>query len=86
MTKKLSLLFFICILSALNIYAEVYEGSCGDNGDNVKYSFDTSTGVLSITGTGAMTNYSYSSSAPWNLYFQRSYIKSIEISDGVTSI
>ena len=83
MNKKLSLLFLICILSALNINAEVYEGSCGSDGDNVKYSLDTSTGLLSITGTGAMTNYD-SSSAHWNS--KQSYIKTVEISDGVTSI
>ena len=81
MTKKLSLLFLICFLSALNINAEVYEGSCGEN---VSYSLDTSTGLLSITGTGAMTDYSYSSSAPW--YSNKEYIKVVEISDGVTSI
>ncbi len=81
MTKKLSLLFLICILSALNINAEVYEGSCGAN---VRYSLDTSTGVLNITGTGAMTNYSSSSSVPWDSY--RSYIKTVEISDGLSSI
>ena len=82
--KKISLLFLICILSALNTNAEVYEGSCGTN---VNYSLDTNTEVLKISGTGAMNdydNYSYSSSAPWNSY--RSYIKSIEISNGVTSI
>ena len=61
MTKKLSLLFLICILSALNINAEVYEGSCGTN---VRYSLDTSTGLLSITGTGAMNNYSSYSYVP----------------------
>ena len=84
MTKKLSLLFLICILSALNINAEVYEGSCGADGDNVKYSLDTSTGLLSITGTGAMKNYGSYSSVPW--YSNKSYIKVVEISDGVTSI
>ena len=81
MTKKLSLLFFICILSALNINAEVYEGSCGDN---VNYSLDTSTGLLSITGTGAMNNYNYDYSVPW--YSNRSYVKTVEISNGVASI
>ena len=81
MKQKISLLFLICILSALNINAEVYEGSCGTN---VRYSLDTSTGLLSITGTGAMNNYSSSSSVPW--YSYRSYIKVVEIADGVTSI
>ena len=79
--KKITLLFF-CLVSVLTVNAEVYEGSCGTN---VRYSLDTSTGVLSITGTGAMTNYdSSSSSVPW--YSYRSYIKTVEISDGVTSI
>ena len=84
MIKKLSLLFLICILSALNINAEVYEGSCGSDGDNVKYSLDTETGALKITGTGDMDYYNYSSFVPWNS--KKTYIKSIEISDGVTSI
>lgn len=81
--KKRTILFLICILSILNISAEVYSGSCGDN---VNYSLDTSTGVLSITGTGAMTNYAYSSfsDVPW--HSNRSYIKTVEISDGVTTI
>ena len=82
MTKKLSLLFFICILSTLNINAEVYSGSCGTN---VRYSLDTETGVLSITGIGAMRNYNNSTSlVPW--YSQSSFIKTANIADGVTLI
>ncbi len=56
-------------------------GSCGDNAN---YSLDTKTGLLLITGTGAMTNYSNVSSVPW--YPQREFIKEVEISDGITSI
>ena len=82
MIKKLSLLFFICFLSALNINAEVYSGSCGTN---VRYSLDTETGVLSITGIGAMRNYNNSTSlVPW--YSQSSFIKTANIADGVTLI
>jgi hypothetical protein len=84
MTKKLSLLFFICFLSTLNINAEVYEGSCGTN---VRYSLDTETGVLKVTGTGSMDYFYFkdgSINTPW--YSNRSYIKLIEISNGVTSI
>ena len=61
--------------------SEIYNGSCGDN---VRYSLDTGTGVLSITGTGAMTNYSSSSNVPW--YNKKSYIKTVEIINGITSI
>ncbi len=78
--KKTTLLF-ICLLSVLNISAEVYTGSCGEN---VKYSLDTETGVLKIIGTGAMNNYYYYGGTPW--FYQRSYIKTVEISGGVTSI
>ena len=81
MKKKLSFLLLICILNALSINAEIYSGSCGDN---VSYTLDTSNGLLSITGTGAMKNYSSSSSVPW--YSNRSDIKSILIANGVTSI
>ena len=78
--KKITLLF-ICLLSVLNINAEVYSGSCGTN---VRYSLDTSTGVLSITGTGSMSNYSNPYYAPW--YSNKEYVKTVEISNGVTSI
>jgi len=85
MTKKLSLLF-ICILSVLNINAEVYEGACGDGGNNVKYSLDTKTGVLKITGIGRMAYYTSKTyiSIPW--YSNKSLIKTIEIEEGVTGI
>ena len=56
-------------------------GSCGEN---AKYSLDTKTGLLSITGTGAMTNYSSESSGPW--YPQREFVKEITISEDITSI
>ena len=78
---KKNTLLFICLVSVLNISATVYSGSCGDN---AKYSLDTSTGLLSITGTGAMTNYSSNSSVPWCSKW--SYIKTVDIADGVTYI
>ena len=81
MTKKFSLLLLFCILSALNIYATVYSGSCGEN---VSYSLDTETGVLSITGTGAMRDYMSPNDIPW--YSQRSSIKTAEVADGVTTL
>ena len=59
----------------------IYSGTCGDN---LTWSLDTETGELLITGTGAMKNYSSQSSVPW--YSYRSSIKSVTISDGVTTI
>ncbi len=55
-------------------------GSCGTN---VNWSFDSTTGTLIISGTGAMTDYASSSSSP---FYENSEIKSITIQSGVTSI
>ena len=63
------------------VFAETYSGSCGTN---VTWSLDTESGVLTISGSGGMNNYSYSYRAPW--YSQRGNIKSVNIENGVTSI
>lgn len=61
--------------------AATYSGTCGDN---LTWSFDENTGVLSITGTGAMTDYTSSSDVPWE--FHRDYIETVDIGSGVTTI
>jgi hypothetical protein len=61
----------------------VYSGDCSASGSNVTWSLDTSTGVLAISGTGKMRDYS-GSSAPWASY--RSSISRVTISSGVVSI
>ncbi len=65
-----------------NVYASglTYSGKTGA----CTWKLDTTTGVLSITGTGAMGDYSFSSDAPWDSY--SSYVKTVNISNGVTSI
>ena len=65
----------ILVIFATTANAETYSGTCGTN---VNWSLDTETGLLKITGTGAMTSY------PWSSY--KSSIKSVEIAEGVTSI
>ena len=62
--------------------------SCGEN---VTWSLDVEEGILTISGTGDMTNYSVYSSwssdnnpSPFNQY--RSLIKSVVIGEGITSI
>ena len=54
----------------------------GQCGDNVTWSFNSSTGALTISGTGAMTDYSYGGSP----FYNSSEIKSVTINSGVTSI
>lgn len=59
----------------------IFSGTCGDN---VTWSLDTTTGVLTISGSGAMTMYDGHEKTPWRLY--EKYIKIVIIENGVTSI
>ena len=72
----------IFTLLPMNAFAAdvVAEGTCGEN---LTWTLD-SEGTLTISGTGAMTDYSNGSSAPW--YSSRSSIKSVTIGNSVTSI
>ncbi|MGN1414953.1 MAG: leucine-rich repeat protein [Anaerovoracaceae bacterium] len=58
----------------------IESGSCGNN---VTYTFDSSTGELTISGTGAMDNYEENNLSP---FYWLGDIKTVIISDGVTSI
>ena len=83
----LSLAMLLSIVSVVDFsaYADVQIGKLGEN---VTYSLDTSTGVLTISGTGDMYDYElhnysgYYSSTPLKM----AYIKNIIIESGVTSI
>ena len=60
-------------------------GNCGAEGDNLTWILDD-VGILTISGTGDMANYSYSKDfAPW-LKCCNKDIRSIVIEEGVTSI
>ena len=61
-------------------------GYCGDpsvnGGKNVTWSLED--GKLTISGSGAMANYSYSTKAPWDAY--KDDITSIAVENGVTTV
>ena len=78
----LALLMVVLVLPAgvITVDAASYNGTCGTN---VRWHLDITTGELTISGTGAMTNYS-SFAIPW--YSYKSSIKTVTIEDGVTSI
>ena len=80
---------WICLLLALSMvltmvpitaYAETYSGTCGEN---LTWVLDEA-GILTISGSGPMTDYSSSSKIPW--YSNRSQIAEVVIGDGVTTI
>lgn len=63
---------------------EIIKGTCGKN---LTYTFNKTTGVMTISGTGDMydyTNTNENSTAPWQAF--KNKITSILIEDGVTSI
>lgn len=84
----LSIAMLVGIASAVDLtaYAAVEKGNCGNN---VSYSFDNVTGVLTISGTGGIYNYevdsdNYECNSPF--YYFHNDIKSVVIENGVTSI
>lgn len=85
---KKNLMYLVVAISVIimnSAKAAVVTGSPENNngcGDNCSWSLDTSTGVLTITGTGDM-NYT-SSNAPWWSY--RTDISSVSMGEGLTSI
>ncbi len=56
-------------------------GKCGDN---ATWELDLDTGKLTISGKGAMYNYSVTNNQPW--YNYKDDITSVEIENGITSI
>lgn len=66
---------------ALTASAASYSGTCGEN---LTWTLDTDTGILAISGTGAMEDYGDYSNPPW--YNTCSSIREVQIADGVTSI
>jgi len=63
-----------------------YTGNCGTSGheSEVTWLFNPETSTLTISGTGAMTNFGNAGAVPW--YSFRSEIKSVVLESGVTTI
>ena len=74
---KLFTLFLALLASVGTICAE--SGTCGDN-----LTWDLTDGVLTISGSGAMTDWSWDEYTPWNAYLWD--IATVTIGNGVTSI
>ena len=59
-------------------------GECGAQGDNLLWDLDPSTGVLTITGSGAMADWTYDTDRPW--YSLRAQITSVVLPSGITTL
>ena len=81
----LSLTMLLSIVSVVDFSAYADTLTTGKCGKNVTYSFDTSTGMLTISGTGDMENYNYNNYEK-NPFYKKSNIKTVIIKNGVTSI
>lgn len=76
------LAIFTLALCALTASAETFTGDCGYNGgDNVKYEYDTETGVMRLYGTGMTADY-------WSsgIYIKNQCVRTVIIEEGITSI
>ena len=82
--KQKVFLASLMLLFCTFLSAETYNGTCGAQGNNLTWSLDTETGVITISGTGAMADYS-AGSTPWFEYRDYS-ITSAVISNGITRI
>ena len=81
--KKFLCVFVMMCMVLMHAPESVHAAGSGSCGSNVKWSLSNK-GVLTISGTGAMTNYDSAESVPW--YKDRASIVSVTMSDGITSI
>ncbi len=83
--KKLFTFLFALVASTGMMYAETYSGTCGaeSDGSNLQWSFDTETGLLVISGSGAMADMD-TLTLPWYAYHES--VRAIRIDEGVISI
>ena len=87
--KLITCIFAVALFATANISALAIEydeapksGMCGES---AKWSFNESTGVLTISGTGDMYT-SYTPVDKWGYYLFRNEIEEVVVEEGVTSI
>ena len=80
----LCLLCLLCIaLAALSLGASAATktGTCGAD---LTYTLDTDAGTLTITGSGAMTDWNHIGDVPW--YENRTAIRTLSLPEGLTTV
>ena len=84
MYRKLWMILALAALLCALCCASAAADSSGTCGTNVTWSYNSSSGKLTISGTGAMDGYSNATNIPW--YSFKDDIRSVEIKDGITSV
>lgn len=84
--KTVSILLTLIMVLGLFTIVPVTVGAATSGTDgNITWSFDDETGILTISGTGAMPDYP-TGNTPWNDSNISGHLKSIVIEDGITYI
>lgn len=91
MKRKTCFLWKNAMLSALAVLtlgisagAVEYSGTCGAEGSNAAWKLDTETGLMTISGQGALAEYGESLPTPWEAY--KKQITSLVVEEGITDI
>lgn len=71
-------------INLFSLKAKAESATSGTCGENLTWVFDESTGTLTISGTGEMTNWESTEDVPW--YLHSTNAKTVNVGDGVTSI
>jgi len=82
--KRLFTLVLAMILVFSLVPVSASAAASGSCGENVTFFFDAETGILTISGEGAMENFYSFNDSPW--YNYRTEITSVVIEEGVTAI
>ncbi len=85
--RILSLLLVLCLFCGmvLQLIPGIYAATTGELSDSISWDLDKATGLLTISGTGTMPNWTDSGEAPpW--YDQRTSIRSLIVSSGITTV
>lgn len=81
--RRIITVIFTLIISIV-CFVPAFAVNGGDCGANVNWSFDESTGELTISGSGAMADYNEADDAPWVNFKDK--ISKITVAEGVTTI
>ena len=72
----------LCAVMAIFAFTDDSSAESGDCGANAHWSYDA--GTLTITGTGAMTDWTSAEAVPWNAH--RAEITDVTVASGITTI